>query len=113
MSETTASLALTRAHKSVLLYIESCLVDYGGLLDSDRMNKADHDSIAELEAAGFVVVKRVPAKLLGKFIGRKVTHYAELTETGWALAHEQRKERAQRSKETSTNYELLASHIAS
>jgi hypothetical protein len=84
---------VTRDQRSALLYVESCAVEYGGLLEGIRMNEADHKALTELSDAGFLTYGRIPGKMLGTF-QRGVTHWCDLTETGWALAQQLRRARA-------------------
>jgi hypothetical protein len=84
---------VTRDQRNVLLYVESCAVDYGGLLDNQYMNTADHDALKELAELGILTYGRIPGKLLGTF-ARSVTLWCDLTEAGWTLAHQLRRARA-------------------
>lgn len=82
---------LTRTEISCLLYIECCNVDRGGLLENSRMNADDLKAIKRLHELGLLArAGRVPFKL----IERDNSHYAELSDTGWAMAHELRRERS-------------------
>ena len=84
---------MTRDQRSILLYAESCAVEHGGLLEGIRMNKDDHAALDDLAQAGMLTWGRTPGKLLGTF-QRNVTHWCDLTEAGWALAFQLRRERA-------------------
>jgi hypothetical protein len=84
---------LTRDEKSLLLYVETCCVDYGGLLEGIRMNESDHKALDRFKAEGVLDFGRIPSELLGQF-SRKVTKWCDLTDTGWALAHQLRRARA-------------------
>lgn len=79
---------LTKAEQSVLLYLETCAVDAGGLAESVRMNNDDFDAIAVLTADGFLNFGRIYSKLLNThgFSRSNPTHWVELTELGWAAA---------------------------
>lgn len=93
MTTTITLDTITRDQRSILLYAEACAVDYGGLLEGIRMNKDDHAALAELAAAGILTHGRIPGKMLGTF-QRNVTNWCDLTEAGWALAHQLRRARA-------------------
>lgn len=83
---------MTRDEKSMLLYIETCCVDAGGLLEGRRMNIKDVEALDKLKKAGLLSqAGRIPFVHID--LGK--THYAELSDMGFALAHELRKERAQ------------------
>jgi len=81
---------ITRDQRSILLYVETCAVDHGGLLEGIRMNADDHTAMAQLQHAGILKHGRVPGRLLGTF-QRNVTHWCDLTDAGWELAHQLRR----------------------
>jgi|GEM_PF-4420500 len=93
MTTTITLDTITREQRSILMYAETCAVDYGGLLEGIRMNTADHDALKELVAAGMLTYGRIPGKLLGTF-ARSVSYWCDLTEAGWALAFQLRRARA-------------------
>lgn len=82
---------MTKDEKSCLLYIETCCVDRGGLLEGCRLNAADHVAIGLFKTKGLLSrAGRIPAKM----IENSDTHYAELSEAGWERAHQLRRWRA-------------------
>lgn len=83
---------MTRDERSFLLYAESCCVDAGGLLVAERMNADDHAAAARFVALGLMTFGRIPSELLATSFASP-THYAELTEAGWQLAWQLRRER--------------------
>ena len=48
----TTAQELTRSERSILLYAETTLVDYGGLMEAQRMNANDYRCLTRLEEAG-------------------------------------------------------------
>lgn len=91
MSPAMAAETMTKDEKSCLLYIETCCVDRGGLLEGCRLNAADHAAIGLFKTHGLLTrAGRIPAKLLKN----SSTHYAELSDAGWELAHQLRRWRA-------------------
>jgi len=90
---TITSETITRDQRNILMYAETCAVDYGGLLEGIRMNAADLVALDQLEAAGILKHGRIPGKLLGTF-ARSVSYWCDLTEAGWTLAYQLRRERA-------------------
>lgn len=84
---------LSKDEKSILVYVECCAVDAGGLLEGQRMNAADHEALRKFKAAGLLDYGRVPARLLGTG-ARNWTHWCDLNAVGWSLASELRKLRA-------------------
>lgn len=102
---------LTRTERSILLYAETTMVDYGGLLEGPRMNADDHAALDRLQAAGMLTWGRVPGRLLGHFIGRNITHWVEFTDAGWTLAQQTRRYRCEITRKTSRNYLLFKSEV--
>lgn len=85
---------LTKDQRSLLLYFETCAVDQGGLVDVRRMNAEDLALAAAWCRSGFVRFGRVraadAARMTGAYQG---THWCELSETAWRLAHAERRAR--------------------
>jgi len=104
MTTTFTPESLTKVQRSILLYAETCMVDYGGLLEGKRMNADDIEALEDMQDAGLLRFGRVPGRLLGSFIGRDVTHWVEFTDAAWALAFAVRRFRAEQSKSNSVNY---------
>lgn len=84
---------MTHDQKSCLLYLETCAVDHGGLVEGQRMNREDHDAAKVFQAAGLVELHRIPSFLLDH-TGRPYTHWCRLTDAGFTLAHTLRQQRA-------------------
>ena len=103
---------LTKVQRSILLYAECCLVDYGGLLEGSRMNADDLGALREFHDAGLLRFGRVPGSLLGSFIGRSITHWVVFTPAGWDLAHATRRLQSERSKANSVNFRKVAEALA-
>lgn len=88
---------LSPGEQSILLYLETCAVDAGGLAEGVRMNSDDFDAIAVLTAEGFLDFGRIYSKLLNPpGFTSKPTHWVELTPLGWAAAAACRQSRALR-----------------
>jgi hypothetical protein len=102
---------ITREQASILLYVESCAVEYGGLLEGVRINATDLRALVSLTEAGYLTFGRIPGKLLGSF-QRGVTHWCDLTDAGWALAHQMRRARAARSHATRGRIDLYIAEQA-
>lgn len=98
---------LTKTERSILLYAETCVVDYAGLLEGERMNGDDIEALKKFAAAGILKFGRIPARLLGSMISRKCTYWIEFTDAAWALAHTLRRQAAERSKTASSNYKKV------
>lgn len=105
--------SMTRVERSVLLYAETTMVDYGGLMEGPRLNGDDHTALNRLQEAGMLTWGRVPGRLLGQFTSRHITHWVELTEAGWALAHQLRRQTCLRSRDQSMNYKRFKAEVES
>lgn len=84
---------ISRDQRSLLMYAETCAVDHGGLLEGSKMNAADLAALSTLADGGILTFGRIPGRLVGTF-RRPITHWCDLTEAGWALAHQLRRARA-------------------
>ncbi|WP_323120020.1 hypothetical protein [Burkholderia alba] len=95
---------LTKTEHSIILYAESCSVEYGGLLEGMRMNDDDLTALRKFADAGILAFGRVPAKLLGPLsdFGGKPTHWITFTDEAWQLAHALRRQRAARGSASRT-----------
>lgn len=95
---------MTRDEKNLLLFFETQAVDYGGLVDLKQrrgqagiMNKEDFDIAKKWDKEGFVKFGRIKFHSI-----IKSTHWCELSEEAWGIAHAERKARCKRimSKQT-------------
>lgn len=86
---------MTRNERSLLLYLESRAVDFGGKVDSLKMNAEDHETAEKWASAGFVGYGR----FYSKDVKMSCSYWVELSEEAWKLAHEERKARAARGLE--------------
>lgn len=84
---------MTKDERSMLVYAETCVVDYSGLLEGQRMNRADMEALKKFKAAGLLDYGRIPAALLDRSYGK--THWVTFNESAWTLAHQLRRVRAQ------------------
>ncbi len=86
----------TRDEKSLLLYFETQAVDYGGTLESVRMNADDFAIAKRWNEAGFVRFGRIAFHDIKKHSGVARDHWCVLSEEAWALAHAERRARCAR-----------------
>ena len=98
---------LNKTERSILLYAETCVVDYAGLLEGKRMNKDDIEALKKFEADGLLKFSRIPASVLHGMVARECTHWVEFTDAAWTLAHTLRREMAEKSKTRSSNYKKV------
>ncbi len=88
---------LTREEKSLLLYMETQAVDYGGKLQGVRMNADDFSIAKRWNESGFVLFGRIAAhdiKQTAADLPR--THWCVLSDDAWAAAHAERRARCER-----------------
>lgn len=83
---------MSRDQRNLLLYFESCSVDYTGKLQSLRMNSIDFAIAKQWDNDGFIFFGRV----LSSDISNDRNYWCLLTDGAWTLAHEERKARAHR-----------------
>jgi len=90
---------MTKDERSLLLFFESQAVDYGGLIDSRRMNEDDHKKAREWDESGFIKFGRVAWSDIEAQESRNVTpktHWVEFSESAWVIAHQERRARFER-----------------
>ena len=76
---------MDRDETSLLLYMEACLVDNRGKMNNTKLNDEDRLNMNHWRQLGFV-------KTSGLWV--------EFTEEAWRLAHQLRRERAERHVDT-------------
>lgn len=81
---------------SLLLYLESCSVDQGGLIDSRRMNKDDFDIAERWKKDRFIRFGRICFKDIQRLNHGQlsITHWVNLSKTALKKAHEERRARS-------------------
>ncbi len=83
---------MTKDERSLLLFLETQAVDYGGLVDVRHMNENDCNIASDWNEQGFIIYERISFYSL-KAVStatRKPTHYVILSEEAFRLAHEER-----------------------
>lgn len=86
---------MSREEKSLLLYLETRCVDYGGVVSMQRMNAEDLDIVKRWASADFIAWGRIVASAIQ---GDK-THWCYLGVDAWRIAQTLRQERAMRNYE--------------
>jgi hypothetical protein len=90
---------MTKDERSLLLFFETCAVDRGGLVDTRHMNGDDMATAKRWHEASFLKFGRVKFHDI-KHSGRRVySHWCELSDDAWRLAHEERRARFARLSE--------------
>jgi hypothetical protein len=86
-----------REEASTILYLETCAVDHGGMVDARRMNADDFATVIRLGEAGMLRFGRMLSAAI-KDIGPhyRCSHWVEFTQAGYTLAATLRQQRAER-----------------
>ena len=102
---------LTKDERSLLLYLETCVVDYGGLVHSQRINDEDRAILKKWDNASFVSYSRLTFKSIELLIEKHHTSMVRLSEDAWRLAHEERRARAARRAAKSPYKDLITTKV--
>jgi len=88
---------MNRNQQELLVFLETCLVDRGGKVESIRMNKDDFEQIVLWKDCNLIRFGRLFAReALDQTRSRLNTHWVLFSEEAWSLAHKFRRERAER-----------------
>ena len=82
---------MSKTERALLLFLETCAVDYGGTIDIRHINSDDFEIIGKWSQNGFIEFGRVSSDSLRK--GALRTHCVVLSEGAWDLAHRERRAR--------------------
>lgn len=85
--------SLTRDERSLLVYLETCCVDYGGAYEPIRMNDVDRAILNTWADEGFVECGRITSST---WPTPSRCYWAQLSDEAFALAHQERLERYRR-----------------
>lgn len=89
----------SRVEKSILLYLETCLVDQYGRVEARRINMDDLEAIRKFMQEGLIDFGRLSSKAIQKLKDiptKQYTHWVRFSDKAWELAHSFRKERSDR-----------------
>jgi len=84
---------MSRLEKSLLLYLETRAVDYGGVVDTRHMNNEDMEIAKQWNRDEFVRFGRICFNDIVKDV---CSHWCHLTEEAWELSYQLRRNRADR-----------------
>jgi hypothetical protein len=84
---------MTQAERSLLLYLESVAVDYGGLVHSQRINAEDREILERWDKQGLISYSRLTWESVQTLHDKHNTSLVRLSEEAWRLAHEERRAR--------------------
>lgn len=87
---------LSKNEISLLLYLETCLVDQAGRVGMPQMNQDDIDIAKQWTVEGFIDFGRI--KMADIYPGSNRTHYVNFTDEAWTLAHHHRRVRGEKNK---------------
>ena len=91
MPDTYQPATMSKEELSLLLFLETRAVDNGGLVATPHMNAADFDIIERWKQIGFIKFGRLTRESINNLRGS--THWVELSDDAWRLAHEERRAR--------------------
>ncbi len=80
---------MSKDERSLLLYFECQAVDYGGKIDTRRMNRTDFDIAEQWNGNGFARFGRI----FSGDIRHNFDHWCILSEDAWVEAHRERRAR--------------------
>lgn len=83
---------MSRDERSLLLYLETCAVDFTGRVDSRRINEDDFRIAKGWNEAGFISFGRIVVRDHNS----QGSNWVELSEDAWGLAHQERRARQER-----------------
>ncbi len=83
---------LSKDEKSLLLYFETCSVDYAGRVNGLRMNKEDRQITSVWASVGFIEYGRIAAA----YINSQGANYVKLSDEAFEMALLLRRQRADR-----------------
>jgi len=55
---------MSKDERSLLLYLETCIVDYGGQIESRRMNEIDFKNMTKFKVIGLIDYGRLTAEFI-------------------------------------------------
>ena len=85
----------TREERSLILYLESCIVDNGGTIECIRMNEEDFKIAERWHEEGLIQFRPLSFDEIERHSGpRKATHRVAFSEAAWTAAHHARRMRA-------------------
>ena len=91
---------MNKDERSLLLFFETCAVDFRGAIKTQHMNNDDFDIAKRWNKEGFIKFGRIAYGSLPLPSG--ATHWCELSNEAWMLAHGERLARAKRNESNRT-----------
>lgn len=85
-----------RNSQSLLVYLETCAVNNGGLVIGARMNEDDFNLVEQWKNNGFIQFGRIAMADIPTDTRTPHDHWVVLSEKAWQMAHQFRIARAER-----------------
>jgi hypothetical protein len=98
---------MTTEERSLLLYIETCSVDYGGLVNYQHINDDDRKILKQWDEGGFISFSRITFDSLQLLKDKNNSNLVHLSEEAWNLAHKERRARSARMSKKSPYRDLI------
>lgn len=92
---------MSRDERTLLLYLETRAVDHSGTVDTRRMDASWMESAKMWNDVGFIGFGRIMFHD-AEALPAGVSHWVELSERAWQLAHLERRNRAKRMSDKRT-----------
>lgn len=92
----------TKDERSLLLFLETQIVDHCGQVASDSMNESDREIAKRWAKDGLIAFGRRRADEITGERGRgsRRAHWVQFSDKAWTIAHQLRRERGERHVET-------------
>lgn len=90
---------MSKEERSLLLYLETCMVDNRGRIDQKKLNNDDRHILEIWDDAGFIKFGKIH---LDKYMESMGSYWIELSDKAWKLAHQERIARSKRMLEKRT-----------
>lgn len=90
---------MSKDERSLLLYLETCMVDNRGRIDQKKLNNEDRHILEIWNDTEFIKFGRIHRDLYMEKMG---SYWIELSNEAWKLAHEERRARSKRLLEQRT-----------
>lgn len=84
---------MTKGERSLLIYIESVCVDYGGIVHSQRVNEEDVEILKRWDKEGFISYSHLTWNSIQTLADKHCTSLVRLSAEAWLLAQEERRAR--------------------
>jgi len=91
---------MNKDEQNLLMYLETCLVDYRGKVTGARMNSIDFDIAKGWIKDKLIEFQRIPFREINKESPFPVTHTVKFSSKAWEFAQQFRRERAEKSVDT-------------